>query len=32
MAAGNFQVPADMPQIDQEASRFNLRFTGLPLG
>lgn len=32
MAAGNFQVPADMPQIDQEASRFNLRFTGPPLG
>ena len=32
MAAGNFQVPADMPQIDQEASRFNLRFTCPPLG
>jgi len=32
MAAGNFQVPADMPQIDQEASRFNLRFTVPPLG
>ena len=32
MAARNFQVPADMPQIDQEASRLNLRFTGPPLG
>lgn len=32
MAKGGYQVPNDMLQINQEASRFNLRFTGPPLG
>lgn len=31
MAAGNFQIPADMPAIEESAKRHNLVFTGPPL-
>jgi mannose-6-phosphate isomerase-like protein (cupin superfamily) len=31
MAAGNFQIPADMPAIEEAARRHNLVFTGPPL-
>lgn len=31
MAAGQFAIPADMPQIEESAARHNLRFTGPPL-
>jgi mannose-6-phosphate isomerase-like protein (cupin superfamily) len=31
MAAGNFQIPADMPAIAEAAKRHNLVFTGPPL-
>lgn len=31
MAAGNFQIPADMPAIEEAAKRHNLVFTGPPL-
>lgn len=32
MAAGNFRIPEDMAKIGEVASRFNLEFTGPPLG
>jgi quercetin dioxygenase-like cupin family protein len=31
MAAGQFQIPADMPAIEESACRHNLTFTGPPL-
>lgn len=31
MAAGSFQIPADMPAIEEAAKRHNLVFTGPPL-
>lgn len=31
MAAGQFAIPADMPQIEESAARFNLSFVGPPL-
>ncbi len=31
MAAGQFVIPEDMPQIDESASRFKLAFVGPPL-
>ncbi|MCF4098425.1 cupin domain-containing protein [Maritalea mediterranea] len=31
MAAGQFDIPADMPAIEAAAKRHNLRFTGPPL-
>ncbi|MGI9355521.1 MAG: cupin domain-containing protein [Rhizobiaceae bacterium] len=31
MAAGQFQIPDDMPAIEDSARRHNLTFTGLPL-
>ena len=31
MAKGQFQVPADMPAIEESASRHNLTFSGPPL-
>lgn len=31
MAAGQFAIPADMPQIEESAARHSLRFTGPPL-
>lgn len=32
MAAGRFRIPEDMPAIVESAARFNLTFTGPPLG
>ena len=32
MAKGQFQIPADMAQIEESAKRHNLTFTGPPLG
>ena len=32
MAKGQFQIPADMAQIEESARRHNLTFTGPPLG
>lgn len=32
MAAGQFSIPEDMPQIEESARRHNLSFTGPPLG
>lgn len=32
MAAGKFRIPEDMPAIEESAARFQLRFTGPPLG
>jgi hypothetical protein len=31
MAAGQFQIPDDMPAIEESARRHNLSFTGPPL-
>lgn len=31
MAAGQFAIPDDMPQIEESAARFNLSFVGPPL-
>lgn len=31
MAAGQFRIPDDMPQIEESATRHHLRFTGPPL-
>lgn len=31
MAAGQFVIPDDMPQIEESAARFNLSFVGPPL-
>lgn len=32
MAAGRFRIPEDMPAIEESAARFQLSFTGPPLG
>ena len=32
MAAGQFDIPGDMPAIEESAARHHLRFTGPPLG
>ena len=31
MAAGQFRIPEDMPQVEESAARHHLRFTGPPL-